>query len=79
MTPPTSSHAFWRRSAWRFHRGCAAAGYKSSGYEKVSILRELLDGVIDIYMPDLKYAEAGVARKAERRAQLSGSQPGRRG
>jgi putative pyruvate formate lyase activating enzyme len=30
--------------------------WNSSGYEKVDVLR-LLDGVIDIYLPDMKYAE----------------------
>ena len=31
--------------------------YNSGGYDRVEILR-LLDGVIDIYMPDMKYADA---------------------
>jgi putative pyruvate formate lyase activating enzyme len=37
--------------------------YKSSGYEKVEILQELLDGIIDLYMPDLKYADAATAQE----------------
>ena len=34
--------------------------YNCGGYENLEILR-LLDGVIDIYMPDAKYADASVA------------------
>ena len=34
--------------------------YNSNGYDSVDVL-ELLDGVIDIYMPDLKYSDEGVA------------------
>ncbi len=36
--------------------------YNSSGYETVETLR-LLDGVIDIYLPDAKYADDAPARK----------------
>ena len=36
--------------------------YNSGGYESLEALR-LLDGVIDIYMPDLKYADAAVAQR----------------
>lgn len=36
--------------------------YNCSGYEDVETLR-LLDGVIDIYLPDAKYAEDGPARE----------------
>jgi putative pyruvate formate lyase activating enzyme len=36
--------------------------YNSSGYETVETLR-LLDGVIDIYLPDAKYADEAVARQ----------------
>lgn len=35
--------------------------YNSNGYEEISVL-ELLDGVVDIYLPDLKYADDAVAR-----------------
>jgi len=35
--------------------------YNSSGYERVEVLR-LLEGVVDIYLPDLKYADEGAAR-----------------
>jgi len=36
--------------------------YNTNGYEKVEILR-LLDGIIDIYLPDMKYAEDAVAQR----------------
>lgn len=35
--------------------------WNSSGYEKVDLL-ELLDGIVAIYLPDMKYAEADPAR-----------------
>ncbi|MFC1856818.1 twin-arginine translocation signal domain-containing protein [Thermodesulfobacteriota bacterium] len=36
--------------------------YNTSGYERVEILK-LLDGVIDIYLPDMKYTESARAAK----------------
>ena len=36
--------------------------YNSSGYDRVETLR-LLDGIVDIYMPDLKFADREVARR----------------
>jgi len=36
--------------------------YNTSGYDRVDTL-ELLDGVIDIYLPDAKYADDAVARE----------------
>jgi putative pyruvate formate lyase activating enzyme len=36
--------------------------YNSGGYDSLESLK-LLDGVIDIYMPDMKYADAAVARR----------------
>ncbi len=36
--------------------------YNSGGYDSLEMLR-LLDGVVDIYMPDMKYADEEVARK----------------
>ncbi|HNS49763.1 MAG TPA: radical SAM protein [Anaerolineae bacterium] len=36
--------------------------YNTSGYERVEALR-LLDGVIDIWLPDAKYAEDDIARR----------------
>jgi len=35
--------------------------YNSSGYDSVEALR-LLDGIVDIYMPDLKYWESSTAK-----------------
>jgi putative pyruvate formate lyase activating enzyme len=39
--------------------------YNSSGYETVEVLR-LLDGVVDIYLPDAKYADDKTARRLSR-------------
>lgn len=36
--------------------------YNSNGYDALDTLR-LLDGVVDVYMPDLKYAEEGPAKE----------------
>ncbi|PWH15449.1 MAG: radical SAM protein [Ardenticatenia bacterium] len=36
--------------------------YNSGGYDSLTMLR-ILDGVIDIYMPDMKYADAQIARR----------------
>ena len=36
--------------------------WNCGGYESLEVLR-LLDGVVDIYMPDLKYADADVGRE----------------
>jgi putative pyruvate formate lyase activating enzyme len=36
--------------------------YNTGGYDSQEALR-LLDGIIDIYMPDMKYADAQIARK----------------
>ena len=36
--------------------------YNSSGYETVAVLR-LLDGVVDIWLPDAKYADDDTARR----------------
>lgn len=36
--------------------------YNCGGYENIDTLK-LLDGIVDIYMPDVKYAEADVAQK----------------
>ena len=39
--------------------------YNSNGYESIETLR-LLDGVVDIYLPDAKYADDGDAQKYSR-------------
>ena len=36
--------------------------YNCSGYERLEILRQL-DGIVDIYMPDIKYADKNIALK----------------
>jgi putative pyruvate formate lyase activating enzyme len=36
--------------------------YNSGGYDALETLR-LLDGIVDIYMPDMKYGDAGVAEE----------------
>jgi putative pyruvate formate lyase activating enzyme len=36
--------------------------YNTGGYDSMAAL-ELLDGIVDIYMPDMKYADAEIARK----------------
>jgi putative pyruvate formate lyase activating enzyme len=36
--------------------------YNSGGYDSLKTLK-LLDGVVDIYMPDMKYADADVAQR----------------
>ncbi|MHC1729822.1 MAG: radical SAM protein [Syntrophobacteraceae bacterium] len=36
--------------------------YNSSGYEFAATLK-MLDGIIDIYLPDIKYSESAIARK----------------
>jgi len=36
--------------------------YNTSGYDSVNTLK-LLDGVVDIYLPDARYADNGIARK----------------
>lgn len=36
--------------------------YNTSGYDSVAALK-LLDGIIDIYMPDLKYSDSQIAKK----------------
>jgi len=36
--------------------------YNTGGYELASIIR-LLDGIVDIYLPDMRYAENGAAKK----------------
>ncbi|MCK8824193.1 radical SAM protein [Fuchsiella alkaliacetigena] len=37
--------------------------YNTGGYDDAQVLQELLAGVIDIYMPDLKYADEEIARQ----------------
>jgi putative pyruvate formate lyase activating enzyme len=41
---------------------CLPLVYNTSGYERLEILK-ILDGVVDIYMPDMKYMDADQAEK----------------
>lgn len=41
--------------------------YNTSGYETLETLR-LLEGIVDIYLPDIKYADSKVALRCSRRA-----------
>ena len=41
--------------------------YNTSGYERLEIMK-LLDGIVDIYMPDMKYMDDGQAAKYSSRA-----------
>ncbi len=41
---------------------CVPLVYNTGGFDAFSTL-ELLDGVIDIYMPDMKYADAAIAQR----------------
>ncbi len=41
---------------------CIPIVYNTGGYDSLEALR-LLDGVVDIYMPDMKYADEAVARR----------------
>jgi putative pyruvate formate lyase activating enzyme len=36
--------------------------YNTSGYDAVEALK-LLDGIVDIYLPDMRYSEDGIARR----------------
>jgi putative pyruvate formate lyase activating enzyme len=36
--------------------------YNTGGYDSIVMLK-LLDGIVDIYMPDMKYADSKIARK----------------
>ncbi len=56
VTPTHVVHAIVRALAIAAPRGlCIPLVYNCGGYESVETLR-LLDGVIDIYMPDIKYS-----------------------
>ena len=46
----------------RFYRPQVPLVYNSSGYDKVETLR-MLDGVIDVYLPDFKYSDNALAKR----------------
>jgi len=41
---------------------CVPLVYNTSGYERLEIVKHL-EGVVDIYMPDMKYMDAGMAER----------------
>ena len=41
--------------------------HNGSGYERVEVL-ELLDGIVDIYLPDIKYADSKIAQRCSGRS-----------
>jgi putative pyruvate formate lyase activating enzyme len=41
--------------------------HNTSGYERVEVLR-LLEGIVDIYLPDIKYADSAAAEHCSRRS-----------
>ncbi len=48
--------------------------YNSNGYDSVETLR-LLDGIVDIYMPDLKYADPDIGCRLSKTDRLSSTGP----
>ena len=44
---------------------CIRDRYNTGGYDSLEMLK-LLDGVVDIYMPDMKYGDETFARKYSR-------------
>jgi putative pyruvate formate lyase activating enzyme len=62
VTPTHYAHAIVAALAIAAEKGFRLPiVYNTSGYERVEILR-LLDGVVDVYMPDMKYADPATAR-----------------
>jgi len=51
--------------------------YNTGGYDSLEALA-LLDGVIDLYMPDLKYADSAIAHRYSHSARLLGRSTRRR-
>lgn len=51
--------------ALRIRRPTVPVVYNSSGYERVETLR-LLEGLVDIYLPDFKYGDSGLAGELSR-------------
>jgi len=63
VTPTHVAHAVAEAVVLLRRRGCGApAVYNAGGYEAVETLR-LLEGLIEIYMPDFKYADASAGRR----------------
>lgn len=52
---------------WAIPRGLRVPlVHNTSGYERIEVLR-LLEGIVDIYLPDIKYADPEVAGRCSRR------------
>ncbi|MBN1867897.1 radical SAM protein [Candidatus Sumerlaeota bacterium] len=63
VTPTHYSHAFLSALIVAVEEGFRLPiVYNTSGYESVEILR-ILDGVVDVYMPDMKYSDPDLARR----------------
>lgn len=63
VTPTHVAHAVAEAVVLLRRQGCAAPiVYNSGGYESVGTLR-LLEGLIEIYMPDFKYGDAEAGRR----------------
>jgi putative pyruvate formate lyase activating enzyme len=61
VTPTHYAHAFVGALAIAVEGGFhLPIVYNTSGYERVEVLR-LLDGIVDIYMPDIKYGNPALA------------------
>jgi len=57
---------------------CLPLVYNTGGYDSLKTLA-LLDGVIDIYMPDMKYADPDVGQRLSRSAAMRRSPRRRQG
>jgi len=63
VTPTHQTYAIVAALEMAFARGLRVPiVWNCGGYESTAALR-LLDGIVDIYMPDLKYADSEVARR----------------
>ena len=63
VTPTHYVHEILAALAWAVDEGFRLPlVYNTSGYESIETLR-LLDGVIDVYLPDIKYADDAVAKR----------------
>ena len=62
VTPTHFSKGIRRALELSRHKLTIPVVYNTSGYEKTEALREL-EGLIDVYMPDMKYASEETAKK----------------
>jgi putative pyruvate formate lyase activating enzyme len=67
VTPTHQMAAVTAALLWAIPRGLRLPiVHNGSGYERVEVLR-LLEGIVDIYLPDIKYANAEAAERCSRR------------